>query len=110
MSGITYDHALAAVYVNAIAMLRNNGVDEGDFQSYPDNVTEAITEFRVAYDLLSTAADRDSSDDEIQVLTEELYEKTLVVAMGGMLLLGSFPLFSLINKAAPAEVTHQCLI
>lgn len=101
---IVFDGALSAVYSGAVAMIRDNGVGDGDFQKYPENIRDAITEFQASLSLLDSAVDNGSSDDEVQVLTEELYEKTLMIAMGGMLLLGSFPLFDLIVKPTPGEV------
>jgi hypothetical protein len=100
------DDVLTNVLIRACKILRE-GVSIDDFTDYQYHVTEELPKMELARQALVVASDRDCSDEIIQGLTDELFHSALKVAMGSMLMLGSFPLFSMVEDTMVNEVTSN---
>ncbi len=98
------DDVLTNVLIRACMALRE-GVSSDDFTDYQYHVTEELPKMERARRALVAAADKDCSDEVIQGLTDEFFHSALKVTMGSMLMLGSFPMFSMVDDTMVNEVT-----
>lgn len=99
------DDVLTNVLIRACKTLRESGVEPEDFTDYQYHVTEELPKMERTRQALVAAADLNHSDEIIQGLTDEFFHSALKVAMGSMLMLGSFPLFPMVDDTMANEVT-----
>lgn len=106
---VTPDDVLTAVYLRTSTVLRDEPKGDNDFVDFAGHVEDALPGMWATYDALTIAVKKNSNDEEVTALTQELYGKALFMTTGAMLMIGSFPLLSEIDKAMPGDLPENAL-